>query len=314
MIKEPMLAGSAEGQQLNTLLPHLTRLLKNESGLISMKLNGHRVIVDDREKGIHLYARSGKLVQNEATQNHFGRAELLGLDGEIIVGPPNVETVWNATSSGIKTIRFDPKATFYVFDDFTKPQLPYEERFKLLAKRVAKLNAAGVRVSLVPHFPVKNIAQIVAHNKKFLRGGFEGIMWRSLDGPYKEGRSTLDEGWLLKAKPRENFEAECIGFVEGKTNNNTATTNELGRSQRSSQKAGFTGRGTLGALICKELPDGAVFQVGTGVGIDERTKAALWKVRGTLIGRTIYGTKLAVGEKDKPLSPQMPGSQFRDIV
>ena len=50
--------------------------------------------------------------------------------------------------------------------------------------------------------------------------GFEGAMVRSLDGRYKNGRSTLREGLLLKVKPWKDSEAEILEVYEMMRNEN----------------------------------------------------------------------------------------------
>jgi hypothetical protein len=75
-------------------------------------------------------------------------------------------------------------------------------------------------------------------------------MLRDPNGPYKFGRSTRKEGYLLKLKRFCDSEAEVIGVVELMHNGNEAKTNALGRTERSTRKAGKTGMGVLGALAC----------------------------------------------------------------
>lgn len=312
MIKEPMLAGKGEGGKLETLLPHLVYPC-----LLSMKLDGIRAIVDKNSAGkVDLYSRRLKLIPNELTRTHFGKPEMYGADGELIVGSPFAEDVFHRTDSGVMSSvnkRHDPKAVFYMFDDFTRPELPFEKRIAIVESRVKEFKAAGMRVGLVPHIEAKRADDVIAFNAKCLKAGYEGIMVRSLVGQYKFGRSSLSQGWLLKAKPREDFEATCIGWVEGMTNTNVAETNELGRTKRSSHKAGKIGRGTLGALMCRTV-EGIEFQVGNGPGLTEEIRAALYRVRDTLPGRIIKCSSLPIGVKDKPRHPQMPGAQFKALM
>ena len=55
---------------------------------------------------------------------------------------------------------------------------------------------------------------------KNLDDGYEGLMLRAPDGPYKFGRSTVKENTLLKVKNFLDDEAEVIGFKEQTTNTN----------------------------------------------------------------------------------------------
>ena len=84
-------------------------------------------------------------------------------------------------------------------------------------------------------------------------------MVRRAGAHYKLGRSTARDGALLKLKCFEDAEAQVIGFVELLHNNNEATRSELGRTKRSSARAGKSVSGMLGALVV-----GVEFEVGTG--------------------------------------------------
>ncbi|MFM7851045.1 MAG: hypothetical protein ACKO96_03815, partial [Flammeovirgaceae bacterium] len=61
-----------------------------------------------------------------------------------------------------------------------------------------------------------------------LERGYEGVMIRGLHGPYKQGRATLKQGWLMKLKEFDDDEAVIIGYEEKMKNNNAAQVNELG--------------------------------------------------------------------------------------
>src|ERR1019366_8796365 len=111
-------------------------------------------------------------------------------------------------------------------------------------------------------------------------------MVRSLEGPYKMGRSTEREGYLLKIKRFEDGEAEVIGFEERMHNGNESTTNALGRTERSSHQENLIGRGDLGALIVVGVNGtykGVEFKIGTGFNDAER--GVIWQYRAAHIGR-----------------------------
>ena len=50
------------------------------------------------------------------------------------------------------------------------------------------------QVKLVLPIEIRNERELLAIEEKCLGDGFEGVMIRSVDGPYKEGRSTEREG------------------------------------------------------------------------------------------------------------------------
>src|SRR5690606_40344965 len=112
-----------------------------------------------------------------------------------------------------------------------------------------------------------------------------GVMLRHPDGPYKHGRSTTKEGWLLKVKRFEDSEAQVIGYSEAQHNANEAKRNELGQLERSSHKAGKVGKQTLGALAVKDLKTGVEFDIGTG--FTESQRQLLWAMGDNLMGKVV---------------------------
>lgn len=240
--------------------------------LASPKLDGIRCCIID---GVPM-SRNLKPIPNR-----FVRETLYGLppfDGELICGAPTGADVWNRSQSGIMSADGEPDFTFHVFDAIGCPDMrPFADRFDAVG---AWLNDAAERtgglhpdfVSLVDHVQIDTLAELQAFEEQCVAAGYEGVMLRDPRGPYKFGRSTAREGWLMKLKRFEDYEAVCIGAVEQMHNGNEMTRDELGRAKRSSAKAGKTGKGTLGALVCQR--DGVTFEVGSG--FDDATRAALW--------------------------------------
>jgi DNA ligase-1 len=151
---------------------------------------------------------------------------------------------------------------------------------------------------------------ILTWEESYLATGYEGVMLRHPDGPYKHGRSTAKEAWLLKVKRFVDAEAKVIGFSEAQHNANEAKRNELGQLERSSHKAGKVGKQTLGALMVKDLKTGVEFDIGTGFTADQRH--LLWCIGENLIGKVVKYKSQPTGVKDKPRFPVFLG--FRDKV
>ena len=117
------------------------------------------------------------------------------------------------------------------------------------------------------------------------------------------GRSTVNEGYLLKLKRYTGAEFRVIGCEERMHNGNDAKTNELGRTERSSHQEGKTGRGDLGALV---LPDvGCIFNVGTGFCDEE--SAEIWNRRKEYLNRLAKVKYFAIGMNEAPRHPVFLG-------
>jgi DNA ligase-1 len=296
-LKRPMLAAKEDDPAVfeQKIKPHFPLAC-------SPKLDGIRALCDMGG----MFSRRLKLIPNVATQRHFSSQEVHGLDGELIVGKPNAEDVYRVTDSGVMTHGEDPGAVLYVFDDWTLSDMPFHERLGAVQRRVAACKQVGLRVRFVPHVVARNTEELYAYEEKCLDHGYEGVMCRRLDGPYKQGRSTMNEGWLVKMKRFVDAEAVIIGVKELTHNDNEATLNELGYTKRSSHKANKRLGGTLGGFVCR-TPAGVVFSVGGGKGLTAQLRAELWATREQLPGRLLKYSSLPVGVKDKPRHPQFLG-------
>ena len=106
MIKRPMLAAKATDDELQALFK------RGHSFLLSPKIDGIRALVVNGQ----LVSRTMKPIRNYHTQQLFGRPELEGLDGELVVGNPWDKNLMQQTSSGVMSYGGRPDVKFCVFD------------------------------------------------------------------------------------------------------------------------------------------------------------------------------------------------------
>jgi DNA ligase-1 len=267
--------------------------------LVSPKLDGVRGLLHQRK----VLSRKLKLLPNVHLQKLFAVPNVQGFDGEFIVGDPWSKTAYRDT---VSVVMSDDKPIdglrFYAFDLFDSPY-NYQQRWHELQRLAEKMTKMPIDV--LDQGIVENEKQLLAFEERVLEKGFEGVMVRSLTAPYKFGRSTVREGYLLKFKRFQDSEAEVIGVEEEMFNGNEAQTNELGRTQRSTAKAGLIGKGTMGALICRDLKTGVEFNIGTGFTAVDRAEWWKWFLRQhERTPKPIIKYKFfPVGVKDKPRHP-----------
>lgn len=267
--------------------------------LASPKLDGIRATVRD---GI-VYARSNKPIANVNVQSKFGH--LKWCDGELIVGDPTSKTCYRDTASVVNSKDKPAGAvTFYVFDHIAMPGAHYLRRRQEISFAID----GSMDVQNHLNYEVDDVPGLEYIEEQVLNEGYEGLILRDPNTPYKMGRSTANEQYLLKLKRFEDAEAEVIGFEERMHNGNIATTNELGRTSRSSHKANKSGRGDLGALICR-TPAGIVFNIGTGWTDSER--AAIWGNQDCYLGRLAKYKFFPIGQKEAPRHPVFLGWRGR---
>lgn len=284
-IFKPMLATDAELDKLRFPL------------LASPKLDGIRAVVRD---GV-VYSRSNKPIPNKWVQGKLSHLE--HYDGELIVGEPTSKSVYRDTTSHVMAHdkdHFDLR--FFVFDHVETPQLEYTGRAK-------KIKGGGATVFKLDQALVLNLDDLLLYEELCLADGYEGLILRDPNAPYKMGRSTVKEGYLLKLKRFMDAEAVVIGFEERMHNGNEATVSELGRTKRSSHKAGKSGRGDLGALVCRTA-DGVEFNIGTGFTDSDR--ALIWSDRDKYLGQLAKYKFFPVGQKEAPRHPVFLGWRIKE--
>lgn len=294
MIK-PMLAVNAEVDKINFPV------------YASPKLDGIRCIIID---GVPK-TRTLKDIPNKHVAGLLTNPMYDGLDGELIVGDPTSSTVYRDTTSEIMSHDKTPYFHFYVFDlhnvqgDYTHRRMKLEERFALNPDVYTAANIFPLESELIV-----TERSLMNYEALQVEKGYEGIIVRgTATGPYKHGRSTMNEQHLMKVKRFEDSEAEIIGFEEEMFNGNEAQTNELGRTKRSSAKAGLVGKATLGAFRVRDVQSGIEFSIGTGLTAAERQR--YWKFQDDLVGHYVKYKYFPVGVKIAPRHPVFLGFRSR---
>lgn len=281
------------------------------------------VIAQPKIDGVRALTQNGKLVGRSLKAfeapfvgEYFSRPELDNLDGEMTLGPrPNsTERLCNLTSGALgRSKGVEEMADFHwwVFDDLTDPTLPYQTRLVNAAKRVTALK--DPRIHVAPHGLILVSMDLV---QKYIAwcydNGFEGAMFKNPSAPHKEGRATQAGQQMWRVKPWMDSEMLVTGFTEGETNLNQATTNALGRTERSSAKAGKVPNGTVGAIHGTLLEDvrcpvtgNFLFRSGLPItiGPGEMTEAEAkhyFERPGELVGHIAKFKHMTHGTKDLP--------------
>lgn len=226
-----------------------------------------------------------------------------GLDGELMLPGGTFQETTSAVMGRSVDVNITRRITFNVFDH-CHDDAKFQIRYARAAAQVAMVKSGWPNINLVPHTIIRDENELVLYEHEMLAAGHEGIMLRDPNGPYKFGRGTLKEGWLLKVKRFEDAEATVVGFEQMMVNENEAQVNELGRTKRSSAKAGLVPFPALGAFVL-ERPDGVRFNCGSGLNDDQ--KAEFWVRRAKLMGATVKYKHQPHGAKDAPRSPVFLG-------
>lgn len=251
------------------------------------KIDGIRCLIVNGEA----VTRTLKPIPNNYIR-HLVRHLPEGFDGELVC-PDG----FHATQSAVMSELGTPPFKYRVFDFYSTA--PYHERLSYL-KMQHSFSLCAFSEAVLPD-TINNMKELLAFEELADLQGYEGVMLRHPDGPYKFGRSTLREHYLLKLKRFLDGEATIVAFVELQHNENTNTTNALGLSERSTHQAGLVAGHTLGALRVRDTKTNAEFNVGSG--FDSALRDTIWKSRNTYLGRVITYKYQPYGMKDAPRCP-----------
>jgi len=243
----------------------------------------------------HAVSRAFKPIPNAFIRGKIEASLPDGVDGEIVI--PGL--AFSQESSIIMSVRHDGETEFiycvfdYVSGGGGETNHPYEARMAALAGL-----AVSPFVRKVLPVLIRSAEELAAFEGQCVATGYEGAMIRSPDGPYKCGRATEREGYLLKIKRFEDAEARVVGFVEKRRNENEAVRDAVGAVHRSGRQGGLRAAGTLGALLVSDLATGRAFQIGSG--FDAETRSEIWGNQAANLGQIVKYKHQPYGAQDRP--------------
>ena len=173
-IKKPMLAGKCDAAEALSFPVLATPKL---DGIRCLKIDGQAL------------TRSFKTISNTFAREWIEANLPDGVDGELMLRGGT----FNATASAIGRESGEPDFVFHVFDYVSDGiDVPYACRVREL-ERLPQWE----HVEKVLPVEIRNADELAAYEEKCVAAGYEGVMVRDPAGPYKCGRSTEREGWLL---------------------------------------------------------------------------------------------------------------------
>lgn len=283
MTFKPMLGVTADKSKIG--FPSMT----------SLKLDGIRCICMKGE----LFSRSLKPIGNIQLRSKF--REMINyskefdviFDGEFYAHDLTFQEITSMVNSSDKEVADSLKFNCFDFIKGSDFKMSFKDRCYLLGANEIE------NVVIVEQIIVESVEDIDKMFEKALREGYEGLIVRCPNGEYKFGRSTINQGWMLKLKPFETFDTKVIGFVERMENLNVSQTNELGRSFKRNTKDDKKATGICSALVTEY--EGIEMKV-TLTG-DEAFRKEIWDNQSDYLGKMFEWKAMKVGMKDVPRHP-----------
>jgi DNA ligase-1 len=248
--------------------------------LLDVKLDGVRLltILDVQQQTITQYSRDGR--QNDRfTAITDGLKPLLKrlkrsmvLDGEVV--SRSFQALMTQVNRKEDVDTGDARLALFdclPLEDFLKGgwDQPQSFRHDVLVEMIPTLEElTGGRVYVIPKMSVdldtaEGQAQYKEFNRETLDAGYEGVMLKDPDAPYRCKRT---DSWL-KVKPFITVDLEVIGVEPGKPESKFANT--------------------LGGLICRGEDQGRVIEVTCGGGYSEELRDEIWRDQNKIIGRMV---------------------------
>lgn len=232
--------------------------------LASFKLDGVRCLMDNGKA----MSRNGKLLPNKFLQSELRR--LHGFDGEIMLRQP---AAFDAVQSAVMSESGEPDFVYNIFDCWIAPQ-GYRDRLARMEEFAEMYDNS--RIVKLEQKLIYGPLELWEYYHRAVAQGYEGLIVRSLDGPYKQGRSTMKEGYMLKMKPVNDAEAIVVGFMELEHNLDTS----------SKMQCNMIGGNTLGALVVKFTKDPAIlFKIGSG--FDQAQRHEIWNNQAKYLNQVV---------------------------
>jgi len=251
--------------------------------LLTPKIDGIRCLKVDGK----VLSRSFKPIRNRYIASCLATLPD-GVDGELILRDAD----FSDSQSGIMSADGRPDFQYCCFD------LASDQPYNIRVKSLLTVEAPSWFSPLTP-VEAATLDNFSWYEEQCLKQGFEGVMARSPGSPYKFGRSTLREHYLMKLKRYQDSEAVIIGFVEAMENQNDIELDNFGYSKRPGGNAMMFPKGTLGGLLVR---DGDVsFSIGTG--FDNALRQRIWDNQSSYLGRVVTYRFQQCGTKDRPRFP-----------
>lgn len=254
-----------------------------------------------------LVTKSGKQLPNKAVRNWILAHIPEGIDFEVIVGPPNLETTYNTTYRGVMSIEGEPDFTLYCFDiceaEGAAGGFAHERYVNMVNRLKPVMQAWPGRVVPVDQKWLHSQAELDAFYSEALEAGYEGIVVKDPSGFYKWGKCTAKEGIQFKIKPEVDAEAMVVGFYEAEENQNEAFKNELGETKRSTHQENKVGKGTLGGFIAKDLATGRDIRVPCGK-MKHAERQHVWNNQAQYVNEIFTYRAMGYGELNLPRQPR----------
>lgn len=195
----------------------------------------------------------------------------------------------------------------HIFDMLTIDEWEGKEDHRTFARRAAEyrnqLDNSGLlrfeRYEAVEQVGIESADDARRLFDISIEDGFEGVMLRCPDARYKHGRSTINEGLILKFKDFHTVDGVIVEVVQRrKLKEGIERTETLtGHMERVHTKDSYELDEMVGAFRIR-FEDGSESEVNYGRGFPHEIRRQHWQDRDSLLGQHVEVRHLPHGAKD----------------
>jgi len=272
-----------------------------------------------------LHGRSLDPFKNTALNAKFADKIYTGFDGELTIGGALTDKALKAMIAGGRIVTDEPDSSLcslttgltnrsklkpgelalpdnavwnlfdYLHDDVI--DLEYLQRYEALERYLDK--HAPPHVRLLPFKWIRTPEEAAAWVEECLELTFEGAIFRNPRAKHKSGRATAKLGDFWRYKPKSDKDGVIVGYEAALANNNEATINSRGHTERSSHKENKVAKDEIGKFSVYDLESDRVILVGPGT-MSLQDRRNYWADPAALLGHPMKYNSLDTGVKDKP--------------
>ncbi len=188
---------------------------KNIKWLCSKKLDGLRTFIYMKDGELHTASRGGSdydiaatyILQDSYIKDLFEKCPNLVLDGELYRHGWNLQKI--SGLGRLETLHPDHSQLKFYCYDFVDEKKSFKERWEFLKSLIVPCNSL---LTIVEHVEVCNNDEINKLHDDWVANGYEGLVMRDPDKPYKCGARDRR---MMKKKSFIDGEFEVTGFTEG---------------------------------------------------------------------------------------------------
>lgn len=193
-----------------------------------------------------------------------------------------------------------------IFDCYVPadPDAPFEKRYNFYQWAANQIGMVTDHVHAVEQVLVNSAQEALQRYEQALEQGYEGFCFKSPQGAYKLGRSTLKQGFFTRMKPEDDYDCIVLDIIERMYNLNESETNELGYLYKKQDKDMKQHSGMAQSALVYTPALDQVHKVSLTKGLTDVDRYRVWEDAEFYKGKAMTFIGIPVPGQGIPRSPR----------